>query len=96
MGILNQLRGQSTAGIVPRAVEHIFESEQMLPTGNVTVSMSFLQIYNNSIQDLISDSAQMESNLPLREGHRRALHAVRHQRLQAIAVRDREFLNPKP
>ena len=28
MGILNQLRGQSTAGIVPCAVEHIFESER--------------------------------------------------------------------
>jgi hypothetical protein len=74
MGILNQLRGQSTAGIVPRAVEHIFESEQMLPTGNVTVSMSFLQIYNNSIQDLISDSAQMESNLPLREDPRKGFY----------------------
>lgn len=74
MGILNQLRGQSTAGIVPRAVEHIFESERELPSGSVTVSMSFLQIYNNSIQDLISDSAQMESNLPLREDPRKGFY----------------------
>lgn len=71
-----RIQGES-AGIVPRAVNHIFsQSEDESPAEvSIAVSMSFLQIYNNTIQDLLApSSSQMDDSLILRENPRKGFY----------------------
>jgi hypothetical protein len=70
MGILDRVRDQN-AGIIPRSLGHIFGHMKQNAHLDIqfTVSMSFLQIYLETIQDLLvpSNSKHWEENLPVRE-----------------------------
>lgn len=70
MGLLRQVVGadDESAGIVPRALNQIFESiQERRGSGSVVeVSMNFLQLYNNTLQDLLHDE-QDPAALALRE-----------------------------
>lgn len=76
MGILNQMLGDK-AGIVPRAVGQIFGETAGKES---LVTMSFLQIYNNTLQDLLVESSPPggsdagPQNLALREDPRRGFY----------------------
>lgn len=71
MGILEFVRNEH-AGLIPRAIAQIFDYVD----GNegridMTISLSFLQLYRESIQDLLSqasgNNASSEDNLLIRE-----------------------------
>lgn len=65
MGILDFVNSEH-AGIIPRALSQIFNFVSSSTTVDVTVTLSFLQIYRESIQDLLCPS-QNDENLLIRE-----------------------------
>jgi kinesin family protein 18/19 len=70
MGLLRQVSGPTggSAGIVPRALDQIFQAiADRRDTGStIDVSMNFVQLYNNTLQDLLQDEADA-APLVLRE-----------------------------
>jgi len=75
MGILEFVKSDH-AGIIPRAIAQIFEHCAKVDIGTeVTVTMSFLQLYRETIQDLLSPAGvassqpgqQQDDNLLIRE-----------------------------
>lgn len=45
------------SGIIPSAVTSLFESVKALKDSNVTIKMSYLEIYNEEIKDLLAKSS---------------------------------------
>lgn len=70
MGILEAVRSPQ-AGIIPRALQQLFEHRQHVHgTVEVRVLLSFLQIYRETIQDLLGageGAAGIAPNLSIRE-----------------------------
>ena len=68
MGILNRVEDKD-AGIVPHALAHVFDFARSHTDVDITVKISFLQIYRETIQDLLKPSAgaTQDENLPIRE-----------------------------
>lgn len=46
----------TTAGIIPRAVSHLFDELRVLGVQEYSVRISFLELYNEEIFDLLSPS----------------------------------------
>lgn len=103
MGILESVTSQN-AGIIPRAISQIFQYVHSISTTSdtmVTVTMSFLQIYRENIQDLLSSSVMQslggqndtnatypgvyEENLCIREDPRRGFYV---EGLQEYTIRN--------
>ena len=91
MGILEFINNEH-AGIIPRALSQIFNIpfEQQSTNKELVVSLSFLQIYRESIQDLLApaasgNSATVEDNLLIREDPNRGFYV---EGLQEFIVRN--------
>lgn len=84
-------------GLIPRAISHIFHHvKRNKSTMDVKVTMSFLQIYRENIQDLLSysivnnsgnsnNALSIEDNLPIREDPQRGFYV---EGLQEYLVRN--------
>lgn len=92
MGILEFVNNEH-AGIIPRAISQIFEYVECQESTDVSVSLSFLQLYRETIQDLLSPAAQsglggggggVEENLAIREDPQRGFFV---EGLQEFSVR---------
>ena len=59
MGILDRVERSST-GIVPRALSHVFGHVAQHPESSWTVTASFIQIYLENVQDLMSTNRSAE------------------------------------
>jgi len=60
--------GQSSdGGIIPRSVEQIFKTADEFK-GSVTINLSYLEIYNEEVKDLLSDAQDDAQDLTVREG----------------------------
>jgi hypothetical protein len=79
------------AGIIPRAISQIFDHVDTQPmTNEITVSLSFLQLYRETIQDLLapaSGSNVWDDNLAIREDPVRGFYV---EGLQEFVVRSYE------
>lgn len=85
MGILEFVNNEH-AGIIPRAISQIFEYVEAQDTTEVSVSLSFLQLYRETIQDLLSPGANAgDDNLLIREDPQRGFFV---EGLQEFAVRN--------
>ena len=59
------------SGMVPRALSHIFDYVYSHPQVQWTITLSFLQIYVENVQDLL---APEQDNLPIRESPRHGFY----------------------
>ena len=90
MGILESVQDEH-AGIIPRAIAQIFEyvQSEQIANGNIEtkITLSFLQIYRETIQDLLASANQRysEDNLVIREDPHRGFYVAG---LQEFIVRD--------
>lgn len=89
MGILEFVHDEH-AGLIPRAIFQIFEYVQQArkQDDEVNVSLSFLQLYRENIQDLLAPAAASggaEENLAIREDPVRGFYV---EGLQVFAVRN--------
>lgn len=89
MGILEFVDNEH-AGIIPRAMSQIFEHVVNQQAQEVSITMSFLQIYRETIQDLLAPAAAAQpqsvsndDNLPIREDPHRGFYV---EGLQEYAV----------
>lgn len=82
MGILDTVADES-AGLIPRSISHIFHHvKRNKATMDIKVTMSFLQIYRENIQDLLSHAIvsggnpgiSADDNLPIREDPQRGFY----------------------
>lgn len=76
MGILEFVNDEH-AGIIPRAIYQIFEHVSSREKAEITVSLSFLQLYRENIQDLlapVSGTQTSEDNLAVREDPQRGFY----------------------
>ena len=94
MGILEFISNEH-AGIIPRAVAQIFhhvEHQRVHTPGNeITISLSFLQLYRETIQDLLAPAngtaTSTDDNLLIREDPQRGFYV---EGLQEFVVRNYE------
>lgn len=63
MGILEFVNNEHS-GLIPRATHQIFEYINRETSADINVSISFLQLYRETIQDLLSPSLTNQSNGP--------------------------------
>jgi hypothetical protein len=85
MGILEFVNNEH-AGLIPRATYQIFEFIQNERNADINVSISFLQLYRETIQDLLSPaSGEQGENLQIREDPVRGFYV---EGLQEFAVRN--------
>ncbi|XP_078042053.1 kinesin-like protein Klp61F [Augochlora pura] len=49
-------RSDSSAGMIPRSLSHLFDELQLLETQEYTIRVSFLELYNEDLFDLLSVS----------------------------------------
>jgi kinesin family protein 6/9 len=91
MGILEFVSNEH-AGIIPRAISQIFEHVEGQDSVEVSVSLSFLQLYRETIQDLLSPASANGStpsgndeNLAIREDPQRGFFV---EGLQEFTVRN--------
>jgi hypothetical protein len=85
MGILEFVNNEH-AGLIPRATYQIFEFIQNERNADINVSVSFLQLYRETIQDLLSPaSGEQGENLQIREDPVRGFYV---EGLQEFAVRN--------
>jgi hypothetical protein len=94
MGILEFVRDEH-AGLIPRAIAQIFEyMEEHDRTIDMKISLSFLQLYRETIQDLLSQASSSssspipnnnEENLIIREDPQKGFYV---EGLQEFAVRN--------
>ena len=86
MGILEFVNNEH-AGLIPRATYQIFEHIQNVSNADINVSISFLQLYRETIQDLLSPgtSGSEGENLQIREDPVRGFYV---EGLQEFAVRN--------
>ena len=79
MGILEFVNNEH-AGIIPRAISQIFDyvdGVTSTTTSDITIGMSFLQLYRETIQDLLSPasgSQVADDNLAIREDPQRLIY----------------------
>lgn len=85
---------EANAGIIPRSMSHIFQHLNHQKQVESTVSMSFIQIYRENIQDLLSasivngqGSTFVEENLAIREDPQKGFYV---EGLQEYVVRSYE------
>ena len=89
MGILEFINNEH-AGIIPRAVAQIFHYvERQQAQNEITISLSFLQLYRETIQDLLApasgNSSTPDENLAIREDPQRGFYV---EGLQEFVVRN--------
>ncbi|XP_060526968.1 chromosome-associated kinesin KIF4A-like [Cylas formicarius] len=60
-------QGEDHAGVIPRAVKHIFDYIKHNLSIDFTVSVSFIELYNERIFDLLSDKPRDQCRLEIRE-----------------------------
>jgi hypothetical protein len=92
MGILETVNNER-AGIIPRALSQIFEHIGAQDTAEITVTFSFLQIYRETIQDLLAAAASTsphpvsasDDNLVIREDPARGFYV---EGLQEYMIRN--------
>lgn len=88
MGILEFVNNEH-AGIIPRAISQIFDYVSQSDT-QITITLSFLQLYRETIQDLLAPANTSPSltggddNLPIREDPHRGFYV---EGLQEYVVR---------
>jgi hypothetical protein len=94
MGILEFINNEH-AGIIPRAVAQIFHHTEYqrlnYPANEITISLSFLQLYRETIQDLLAPASgnvsSSDDNLLIREDPQRGFYV---EGLQEFVVRNYE------
>ena len=94
MGILEFISNEH-AGIIPRAVAQIFHYVEHQrahhPSNEITISLSFLQLYRETIQDLLApasgNATPADDNLLIREDPQRGFYV---EGLQEFVVRNYE------
>jgi hypothetical protein len=70
----------NSTGLIPRAISGVFQYANNQQDIDITVTMSFLQIYRENIQDLLSSAVvvggggMLEDNLPIREDPTRGFY----------------------
>ena len=79
MGILEFVNNEH-AGIIPRAISQIFDHVDSASAhgADISISMSFLQLYRETIQDLLSPASGAtvgDDNLAIREDPQRLFYA---------------------
>ena len=86
MGILESISNKH-AGIIPRAISHIFNHVSSSNDVDISVSLSFLQLYRETIQDLLSpvSNSSSDENLIIRENPQRGFYV---EGLQEFVVRN--------
>ena len=88
MGILETVYDER-AGIIPRAISQIFDHVAAQETAEIHVTLSFLQIYRESIQDLLATASGElrgpDENLVIREDPHRGFYV---EGLQEYSVRN--------
>jgi hypothetical protein len=85
MGILDRV-SMKTGGLVPSSLRHIFGSLHESPKRNFTVTMNFLQIYMENIQDLLNPSSGRP--VLLREKPGQGLYAEGHEEVEVFCIED--------
>jgi len=71
--VIGDAQDDENAGILPRACQDLFSTIQSKCDGNATVELSYLEIYNEEIRDLLSDATpsnpdkKASSQLKIRE-----------------------------
>ena len=104
MGILEFVHNEH-AGLIPRAISQIFEYVQEHVDGlgdDITVSISFLQLYRETIQDLLAPAAvgSPEENLGIREDPSRGFSSSIRSRNQicssSVALCPERAIDPSP
>jgi kinesin family member 5 len=88
MGILEHVNNEH-AGIIPRAISQLFDYvETNSSNAEISVSLSFLQLYRETIQDLLSPATGSQvgdDNLAIREDPQRGFYV---DGLQEFVVRN--------
>lgn len=85
MGILEFI-GDEHAGIIPRAISQIFAFAKSQDTVDISITLSFLQLYRETIQDLLAPATNSgaEDNLVIREDPETGFYVVG---LQEFSIR---------
>jgi kinesin family protein 6/9 len=58
-------RNYSHRGIIPRALQHVFRDVDMRTDRIYSISVSYLEIYNESLRDLLSDDPAASDSLAI-------------------------------
>ncbi|XP_002736756.1 chromosome-associated kinesin KIF4A-like [Saccoglossus kowalevskii] len=77
-----QAEDEQLVGVIPRTVKTLFNKIQECEESDFTVKVSYLEVYNEDINDLLSQSAKKES-LPIREDN---TGGIRVQGLEEVLV----------
>lgn len=56
-------RGSEREGFIPRTIKYMFQEMKRFPQKNFSVYVSFLQIYNEKIFDMLN-SSELKPNFP--------------------------------
>ncbi|KIH43732.1 kinesin motor domain protein, partial [Ancylostoma duodenale] len=59
----NSYKEDPTTGIIPRAVEHIFEELEKSNTEEYSVRVSYLELYNEELYDLLAPTSDDRERL---------------------------------
>eukprot|EP01028_Stygiella_incarcerata_P011838 TRINITY_DN69214_c0_g1_i1.p1 TRINITY_DN69214_c0_g1~~TRINITY_DN69214_c0_g1_i1.p1 ORF type:complete len:797 (+),score=190.93 TRINITY_DN69214_c0_g1_i1:421-2811(+) len=85
MGILDRV-SMKTGGLVPSSLRHVFGSLQESTQRNFKVTMNFLQIYMENIQDLLNPSSGRPVVLREKPGH--GFYAEGHEEVEVFCIED--------
>lgn len=73
-------------GIIPRVLDDLFKAISLAEMGEWSVKVSFLEIYNENVYDLLTSHEERKA-IPIREGKKMILVSVLHILLKG----DRDF-----
>ncbi|XP_011631221.2 kinesin-like protein Klp61F [Pogonomyrmex barbatus] len=60
-------QSDTSAGIIPRCLNHLFDELQLLKNQQHTVCVNFLELYNEELLDLLTNDSDMPSKIKLYE-----------------------------
>ncbi|CAK4341892.1 unnamed protein product [Aphanomyces euteiches] len=72
---------QSELGILPLAVEHIFQYIEQSTDRDFLIRVSYVEIYNEVIRDLLSDDKEKSQNLKIREDPKKGIYLESHEEI---------------
>ncbi|KAG1663180.1 Carboxy-terminal kinesin 2 [Nymphon striatum] len=74
----SSIQSESDVGMIPRAVQQIFQTAQSLkPKGwEYSIQISYLEIYNETIRDLLSASNELKHEIKMRNGKKNDVYVT--------------------
>lgn len=86
--MLGEAEDRQQRGIIPRIFEDLFEIVQSEPDIETSIECSFLEIYNETITDLLEESGINSSGLALREDGKRGVFVEGLRKERVINIDD--------